>query len=400
VLIASLRRAVAAFTCLAAFAGPSLAANEPELDTEEREFLRLINEYRAQHGLQPLVNSGVLSTAANWMSGDMGAKAYFAHNEPGGRAWNQRLADFGYDCRNGCSENILAGTNWSTAAIALDKWKNSPSHNANMLNASFKVIGIGRAFVRGSPYGWYWTTDFGGFVDPSAEGGAPVARINAIVSAASYAPNVARGSIASLFGESLATGPKAASVLPLPKDLGGTVVKLRGQPVELFYVSPNQINFSVPVDALPGLAPVEVVVNGKASASFSLNLQAIAPGLFTAGADGKGAAVGGQTFDGVRQQPLTNNDRTARRVDAGTLERPSYLSLYGTGWRNVLQRSDVRVTIAGYDAEVQYAGAQGTYVGLDQLNVKVPYVLRGAGEVELVMTVGTSEANRVRVAFE
>src|SRR3970040_1534619 len=31
-----------------------------------------------------------------------------------------------------------------------------------MLNANFKVIGIGRVYTGGSTYGWYWTTDFGG----------------------------------------------------------------------------------------------------------------------------------------------------------------------------------------------------------------------------------------------
>jgi hypothetical protein len=34
-----------------------------------------------------------------------------------------------------------------------------------MLNPSFVVIGIGRAFNSNSTYGWYWTTDFGGFLD-------------------------------------------------------------------------------------------------------------------------------------------------------------------------------------------------------------------------------------------
>jgi hypothetical protein len=34
-----------------------------------------------------------------------------------------------------------------------------------MLSANFRVIGIGRAYNGNSSYGWYWTTDFGGYVD-------------------------------------------------------------------------------------------------------------------------------------------------------------------------------------------------------------------------------------------
>jgi uncharacterized protein YkwD len=60
-------------------------------------------------------------------------------------------------------ENIAAG--FSTAQDVFNAWKNSPGHNANMLDPSFKAIGIGLATVSGSSYTYYWTTDFGGVVD-------------------------------------------------------------------------------------------------------------------------------------------------------------------------------------------------------------------------------------------
>ena len=34
-----------------------------------------------------------------------------------------------------------------------------------MLNASYKVLGIGRAYNATATYRWYWTTDFGGYLD-------------------------------------------------------------------------------------------------------------------------------------------------------------------------------------------------------------------------------------------
>src|SRR5438067_700247 len=68
--------------------------------------------------------------------------------------------DFGYALTGSAGENIAAG--YAGAQDTFTQWKNSPGHNANMLNGSYRVIGIGRAYVKGSPYGWYWTTDFGG----------------------------------------------------------------------------------------------------------------------------------------------------------------------------------------------------------------------------------------------
>ncbi len=50
-------------------------------------------------------------------------------------------------------------------------WKASPSHNSAMLDGNYKVVGLSRLEVEGSPFGWYWTTDFGSFVDPSAQTG-------------------------------------------------------------------------------------------------------------------------------------------------------------------------------------------------------------------------------------
>jgi uncharacterized protein YkwD len=33
-----------------------------------------------------------------------------------------------------------------------------------MLGANYRVMGLARVFTQGSPYGWYWTNDFGGYI--------------------------------------------------------------------------------------------------------------------------------------------------------------------------------------------------------------------------------------------
>ena len=55
------------------------------------------------------------------------------------------------------------------------------------------------------------------------------------------------------------------------------------------------------------------------------------------------------------------------------------------------------VKIGGITAQVQYAGAQSQFAGLDQVNVAVPRALAGLGEVDLALTVDGKAANVVRV---
>jgi uncharacterized protein YkwD len=136
---------------------------DASLDSEEQAFLTLINNHRAQNGRAPLSASFKLSKASQWKSTDMGENHYFAHDDLS-RSWVQRIRDCGYSYNTYLGENIAAGN--SSALATFNQWKNSSGHNANMLSTSYTAVGIGRAFVSGSPYGWYWTTDFGGIADP------------------------------------------------------------------------------------------------------------------------------------------------------------------------------------------------------------------------------------------
>jgi uncharacterized protein YkwD len=140
---------------------------DPTLDSEELAFLTLINNHRAANGLGALTPSYTLSKAAQWKSNDLGVNAYFAHDDLT-RTWVQRLRDCGHTANAWLGENIAGGT--QSAQDAFKIWKNSPGHNANMLGSYYTGIGIGRAFVPGSPYGWYWTTDFTSVNDPFPAG--------------------------------------------------------------------------------------------------------------------------------------------------------------------------------------------------------------------------------------
>ncbi len=129
-------------------------------DDQELEFLQLINDYRAQNGLPRLTMSTALYNASEEHSYDMGVNNYFAHDSLDGRTPWDRIRAAGYTYNTWLGENIAAG--FQSAQSVFDAWRNSPGHNENMLSPNYHAIGIGRVYVPGSYYGWYWTTDFGG----------------------------------------------------------------------------------------------------------------------------------------------------------------------------------------------------------------------------------------------
>jgi uncharacterized protein (TIGR03437 family) len=67
----------------------------------------------------------------------------------------------------------------------------------------------------------------------------------------------------------------------------------------------------------------------------------------------------------------------------------------GTGFRNRSSLANVTATIGGTNAQVTYAGPQGTFVGLDQANIRIPASLAGRGEVNVVLTVDGKSTNPV-----
>lgn len=133
------------------------------LDAEETAFLSIINDYRASYGLSSLSLSPTLTLASELHSQDMADQDYFSHYSLDGRSPLDRVNDAGYNYATTVGENIAAG--YVTAASVFEGWRNSSSHNSTMLYPSFTAIGIGRAYNASSYYGWYWTTDFGGYDD-------------------------------------------------------------------------------------------------------------------------------------------------------------------------------------------------------------------------------------------
>lgn len=245
---------------------------------------------------------------------------------------------------------------------------------------------------------------------------SPVSAIGVLasVSAASFTPNasLAPGAIAAGFGANLSTVTLEAPSLPLPISLGGVSVMIKDsagkeQPAPLFFVSPTQINYMVPPDCALGAAMATVVNQGTVLASGAVQIESLAPGLFSANANGSGVAAAGvvrvaaggtQTWQLIYQCGQQLGSCAPVPVSLGGPTDDAILVLFGTGIRGTSAQPVVTATIGGVAADVLYSGAQGTLAGLDQVNVRLPRALAGRGEVGVVLTVGTKQTNSVTVS--
>lgn len=231
--------------------------------------------------------------------------------------------------------------------------------------------------------------------------------IPALINAAgATSQNFAPYELVSLFGSNLANTTLQGDPVTLPASLGGVTVGVFdsagiGRFAALYLVSPGQINFVIPSGTAPGAAVI-AVTNSNAPAGagvvpIQINIASVAPGLFTASANGKGLAAaqiirvradGTQTLENVSAAPIN--------IGSDTL----YLVLYGTGIRN--RKSDASVTCAinGQNLPVAYAGSQSQFPGLDQVDVLLPSSLKGAGQVNVTLTVDGEVSNTATLTFQ
>ncbi|MGW7074859.1 sigma-70 family RNA polymerase sigma factor [Streptomyces sp. NPDC054866] len=131
------------------------APEAPAGNSYSEEVTRLANAERAKSGCGPLTLNSKLGDAAQGHSNDMAERDFFDHTNPDGEDPGDRVTAAGYKWST-YGENIAAGQR--TPSAVMDSWMNSSGHRANILNCSFKEIGIGYRQGSGGPW---WTQNFG-----------------------------------------------------------------------------------------------------------------------------------------------------------------------------------------------------------------------------------------------
>lgn len=137
-----------------------------DVDIRINTLFDLVNAYRIENNLSSFKPSPKLTEVADWMARDMAEKNYFSHTDSFGRDPFVRMSDLGYAYNTWKGENLAAGPD--DPALVLELWKNSPGHNANILNSNFTVMGLERSYNVNTTYGWYWAQEFGGYLETEA----------------------------------------------------------------------------------------------------------------------------------------------------------------------------------------------------------------------------------------
>jgi len=202
---------------------------------------------------------------------------------------------------------------------------------------------------------------------------------------------LAPNTMATIYGSNLAftthvvtTGDVNRSTLPT--DLDGVTVYVAGRQANLFYVSPTQINLLIPYDLIAGPVSITVLRQALAGPTIKVQLTSTAPGLF----------------------PWVDNLAIAVHLDGSLLTAASpakpgeivILYAVGLGWTTpdttsgrvpvsaawIQARSQMRVLLNGVPLPTEsllYAGLAPGFVGLYQINLRLPTVLPHNPEIRL-----------------
>jgi|GEM_PF-943103 len=226
----------------------------------------------------------------------------------------------------------------------------------------------------------------------------PVFNATGVVSAASFTPGVAPGSLMTIFTRNVLAQNTSllASSLPLPRTLGGVEVRVNDNPAPLLAVVRNgdseQINFQVPWELQPGATVRLQLASGVArSESVELTVNPIAPAIF--GANATDALL-------IRASDFTLATGPIRRGDTHILYATGLglMDLPVANGAALSQPARIRrsaiLRIGGVACDIDYAGAAPGFVGVYQVNFRVANAVP-AGSQDLVLTIdGTDSPGR------
>ncbi len=124
---------------------------------QENEVIRLTNVERDKAGCADVKLNTDLRTAMRLHVQELGTHGdlYISHVSDDGRSFADRAKAQGYDAPGG--ENVARGQR--DAAAVMQSWMNSDGHRANIVNCSFKAIGVG--MVEGVDGTLVWGQIFG-----------------------------------------------------------------------------------------------------------------------------------------------------------------------------------------------------------------------------------------------
>lgn len=202
-------------------------------------------------------------------------------------------------------------------------------------------------------------------------------QISSVVSAADGVSPAAPGGLISLYGSQLSPTNIATSQMPVPTALANSCVTINGQPMPLVFVSPNQINAQMPIEAV-GDVTVQVHTPGGESDNYNMVVVPNAPAVFLSGVAGPETNLP-TVIDASNDLLVT---------DSNPVHRGDTMIIYLTGCGQTspvvadgqpapssplaITITPPSVTLGGSTLSVSYAGLTPGEVGLCQINASVP----------------------------
>lgn len=298
--------------------------------------------------------------------------------------------------------------NFPTAQNVRAQFPRNPSAAATKRNTTLGAIGLwvnGVAVFDGADGASYSNAN------RNDVGGGGVRQSSMHVSAASFESGpTAPGALMAafpMFGAKLATATAGASSPAWPTTLAGASVNIRdaagtNHAATISYASPTQLNYRVPDNAAIGLATVTISAGGV-SIPGAINIVSAYPNVFNAGSDSVaiGYALryrsnGQQSTESIYEANATGAI-VPTPIDLGADTDAVYLVLFGSG---LGKNPQVSVNIGGITMTPAFAGAQGTYTGLDQYNLLLPRSLAGKGKASVVVTADGRASNQVNISIK
>ena len=202
---------------------------------------------------------------------------------------------------------------------------------------------------------------------------------------------VAPGEVVSIFGAGL--GPETGAIGRLTSariletTVAGTQVLFDGTPAPLFYVQDKQINAQVPyIIAGRPETEVTVMIGGVVKNRKRVPVKEAVPGLLTlSGGTGPILAVNEDGNSNGASNPAARGSVVVLYATGDGQLGPDAID--GKPYGAAKTPYSVSVDFGGYSGELLYAGRAPGFVGLMQINVRIPSQFVPSGAVPILLTV-------------
>lgn len=226
---------------------------------------------------------------------------------------------------------------------------------------------------------------------------APLLQYQGAQDNASFSPMGSPGDVMIVKGEQLSLQGPVFAAAPLPTTLGGASVLVNGVATPLYYSSFGQIAFQARAGTYLGTALVQVIRDGQASNTISVNMAPYAPGI---------VAVTDAAYNVVDAvHPIKAGSTLVLWAIGLGATTPAVADGEAAG-ATALARLNTAVTVElglqwfQYSGTPSFAGLSPGTVGLYQVNTVIPASAAGSTVSAWLQLVGGVKSNSVTIAVQ